>query len=242
LEASDPEFYDLNPPTYLQQGDILVGVPFLFLPRHEELILLREAGKPIDMLSHRKRVELIREMAAGDAFDQPEYVAVSARRSHAVLMTQTCDLVDSPEYLVCPMEKLEGSGVDAGNLRAAKYVTLFGLPETSYFPESLIDFTKLRAVSREAIAIKDRIAALTRTVQLNLSERFARSLGRDWGHAPGDAIPTSGKYRCLRCTKFDVPLVELAFEAGMLFPECEHCKRQRKQAQWHLLLPWKKRT
>jgi hypothetical protein len=186
-------------------------------------------------------VEAVRELVIGDAFEQPEYVALSATRSPAMLMTQTCDLEKKEEYLVCQLEGLEGSPLDAGNLRAGHYLTYFHIPDNDYLGESFIDFTDLRPVRREAIHLKDRILSLVREQQIELGRRFGRALGREWGYAPGDLAPEAGKYRCLWCVKYDTPLKEITVTKGGELPECETCKQQRKQAQWHPVLPFKRK-
>ena len=234
-------FYDPDPPSYLQQGDIIAGVPVLLTPPSDELLLLRmpeTLARPDDLAPGR--IEAVREMLVGDAFEQAEYVGVAAVRGVAMLMTQTCDLNKTNEYLVCPLEEFAGSGIDNGNLRAGKLQTLFHVPGTDYYGDSYIDFTTLRLASSEAVALKNRVRALTREAQLDLAIRFARALGRDWGHAPGDIIPKTGKYRCILCVKYDVQLAEIEVEAGEPFPDCPNCKRERKRAQWHQVLPLKK--
>lgn len=240
--AGGNEFFDGAPPSYLQQGDILQGVPILLTPPSEELVILRTPGTRTHLQDLAPGgVEAVREAVLADAFDQPEYVAVSALRSPAMIMTQTCDLDKKDEYIICQLEPVEGSKIDTGNLRAGKYATLFNIPENDYLAEMYIDVTDLRPVRREAILLKNRILALSAEQQLELSRKLSRALGREWGYAPGDLAPQEGKYRCLWCAKFDVQITEITVAKDEALPECETCKQSRKRAQWYPLLPLKKR-
>lgn len=240
--ADGNEFFNGDPPSYLQQGDIVQGVPILLTPPSQELILLRTPVTRTHLQDLAPgRVEAVRERVLADAFDQGEYVAVSAIRSAAMILTQTCDLEKKDEYLVCQLEPVEGSKVDLGNLRAGKYATLFGVPENDYLAEAFIDVTDLRPVRCEAVRLEDRILSLSAEQQLGLSRKLSRALGREWGYAPGDSAPEAGKYRCLWCAKFDVQLTEITVAKGDTLPECETCKQSRKQAQWYPLLPLRRR-
>jgi hypothetical protein len=243
---SPDEFYQENKPNYLQQGDVLTGVPLIYLPASKELVLVR--SHPSRMLIadlQAGTVEAVRELAASDPFDnQPEYVIVSAVRSLAVLMTPTCDL-DKDDLLVSPAHYVEGSGYDVGNLKSGKYSTLFWLPLHEHFPECFVDVSDLRPVRCESIDLHNRLASLTREAQNLLLEKFMKGMGRKWGHAKGETIEPleknqTGSYRCYRCNDHDITIPQEKFTAGAEYPACPNCDKIGKESQWYPLLKHRK--
>jgi hypothetical protein len=236
------EFYIDDPPTHLQQGDICAGVPILLLPASEELILIRDSNKArIDQLA-AGRVELVREQAVGDAFDDArEYVAVAAERIWAMLMTPTCDLDDLAVWSVWPLYTVEGAGADVERaLAAPSHPTLLRLPTNDRFPDSYIDVTDFRSIGRHHFQLKDRIASVTREAQHELTERFLKASGRPWGYGPGETVEPlarreTGKYRCARCNLYDVIVSEISLTPGQQFPLCDNCKKVKKAPQWYPL-------
>jgi hypothetical protein len=241
------EFYLDDPPTHLQQGDICAGVPILLLPPSEELILIRDGQRHrINQLASGP-VELTREKAVGDAFDDaPEYVAIAAQRIWAMLMTPTCDLDGLVVWAVWPLYGVEGAGADVEKaLATPSHPTLLRLPDTDLFPASYIDVTDFRSIGKEHFQLKDRVASVTREAQHELTERFLKASGRPWGYAPAETAQTlaryeTGKYRCARCNLYDVTVSEISAKPGEQFPVCDNCKKIHKTAQWYPLTKHKK--
>ena len=245
---SPDEFYLPDPPTHLQQGDICADVATILPPHDEELLLVRER-------STRRRldrpvagpVELVRERALGDAFDDSqENIAAVADRVWAMLMTPTCDLEGLEVWAVWPLHTVEGSREDVIRaLATPSHPTLFRLPENGRFPASYIDLTDFRSIVREHFQLKDRIASVTREAQHALTERFLMAQGRPWGYAPGETVQPLGRhetgaYRCARCTLYSVSVPEIMLKPGEMFPDCENCKKINKSAQWYPIRKHKK--
>lgn len=232
------EFYDLSSPPYPQQGDMFPNVPLIAPPPSPHLVILREPdGSP--WTPHAGPLVASSEQLL-NAFegDAPEYVAASAERSLAAILTQTCDLADQELWLVCPVMHLAESGIDEGNLFAGKYANLLGVPRhpSGYFEKGFMDLARCLAVRRESIQQGDRIASLTLAAQHALTDKLSETLTRPWGFAPGEVVPQSGKYRCFRCFQFwglENKIWEL--EAASTFPECPDCQRIKKRAQWRPL-------
>ena len=242
MEIPEDDFYDADPPNDLQQGDVLVGVPLLLLPRSEELLLLRSlAGRNRVNELPAGQVEVVREKVVGDAFDAEEFVGVAAIRTVAVLMTQTCDLARNEFWVVSPLEPLDRQVIDRGNLYGGHYQKLFPYPKHEYFEESLIDITGLHSVRPENVGLANRVASVKFPIQQLLSDRFLHAMGRRWGYAGGEEIPKDGKYRCLGCNDFDMPVQERAFKKGEKFPDCDRCASIRRSAQWYPLQKPKQR-
>ena len=240
----DEEFYDPSCPPYPQQGDIFPAVPLLTLPASNELVLLRN----IDNRAYLPALQpgpclAVRERVINDAFEPgPEYVVVSGQRGMGVVLTQTCDLIQSEYWLVSPAREVEGTEVDRQNLFAGKYATLFGLPPhpKGYFQESYVDLSDLHRVHKQSVPLGDRVGCLTRSVQNSLSEKLARSMSRRWGYEPDEPVPITGWYKCNRCNDYYVENQPQKFVEGESFPRCPNCDKIHKTASWYPLLKHKK--
>jgi hypothetical protein len=236
LEIAEDDFYDENPPNELQQGDVLVGTPLFLLPKGEELLVLRTpmSRTRLEELPNGL-VQVVREKAIGDAFDAPEYVGVPTARVAAVLMTQTCDIGRTDFWLVSILDRLNPVEVDRGNLYAGKYKSLFPYPKHDHFEESLIDIVELHTIRCDNVGLGNRVASVKPAIQRLLSDKFLHAMGRRWGYAHNEEIPADGKYRCLGCNDFDMPVCEPSFTKGEKFPECVRCSSVRRPTQWYPL-------
>jgi len=239
LADAGEDFYDLTSPVYPQQGDIFPNVPLISPPPSLHLVVLRELdGRPWD--PHPGPLQASSEQLL-NAFDgAPEYVAVPAERGLAAILTQTCDLTNPEQlqWLVCPLLEIQEPTIDAGNLFAGKYANLFGMPKhpSGYFDMGYLDLTKCSTIRRESVAEKDRIASLTASAQHALGDKLSETLTRPWGYAPGELVPATGRYRCLRCFLFDGLENRIwDFEVGAKFGDCPDCSKIKKKAQWRPL-------
>jgi hypothetical protein len=241
LQNVGEAFYDLSSPAFRQQGDIFPNVPLISPPPSPNLLILRNTDgtpwnpQPGPLVASSEQLL--------NAFDGgPEHIAASAERGLGIVLTQTCDL-DQDLWLAGQLRGLDGTNIDRGNLMAGKYANLFGLPAhpLDHFGDAYVDLTRVFSVARECFPHKDRIASLTLSAQISLTEKISQSLTRPWGYAPGDAVLVSGHYRCLRCFMFDgLNNDVIALSVGQRFPECADCTKIKKRAQWRLLLKHQK--
>lgn len=248
---SDDDFYDLTLPAELQQGDIIPDAPLISVPPSEHLIVLRDAqtNARLEFPNAFQQVKLIHEQAL-DAFPElePEHILVSARRGPAMIVTQTCDLLDNQNWLICPMYSLEGSDVKELELFSdddwkQHYPTLFGLPAhpEKYFEKQYIDLADMRSVYGGSIRPSNRIASLTPLKQARLNDKISRMFSRMWGYSTDEIVPRDGKYRCNLCNRFfGINNTEIDLTAGSKFPPCPNCAKIRKRPQWYLLRPHQK--
>lgn len=165
MALSAEAFYLPEPPSSLQQGDIVTGVPLILVPLLNSFVILRSAHHrlPFDQ-DHLVpgQAELVDERALNDAFERgPEYTATSVIRGLAMLVTPTCDLQPAEDvggvWTVWPLRPVEGSSLDEGNLRAGKFANLYLLPEHDYFDQSFIDMTDMRPVRPRHFPMKNRV-------------------------------------------------------------------------------------
>jgi hypothetical protein len=241
LSGEDEEFYDLSSPSYPQQGDIFPNLPLISPPPSRHLVILRNMyGKPWE--PSPGPLEAIDERLINAFDDSAEYIAVSADRGLAAILTQTCDLVDQEQWLICPLLILEGSRIDAGNLFAGKFANLFGMRQHPvHFEGGFLDLTRCFPIRRNTVELKDRIASLSHGAQHALNDKLSETLTRVWGFSPGEAVPKTGKYRCVRCFHFfDVKNDAVDFQVGQRFTDCDDCLKISKHAQWRLLRKHKK--
>ncbi|HEV1994738.1 MAG TPA: hypothetical protein VGR03_10435 [Candidatus Acidoferrum sp.] len=230
------DFYDLTSPPYPQQGDIFPNVPLISPPPGPHLVILRETdGKPWTPKPGLLQASAEQLVNAFD--DVPEYIAVSAERGLAAILTQTCDL-DQGQWLVCPLITIEGTNIDEGNLLAGKYASLLGMPRhpRGYFETGCLFLPQCFSIRRESVQQKDRVASLTLSAQHALSDKLSETLTRVWGFSPGEIVLQTGKYRCVRCFQFyDVKNEVVEFQAGQKFGDCPDCLKIKKRAQWRPL-------
>lgn len=248
--SSQDDFYDLSSPAFFQQGDIFPGAPLISIPPSEHLVIVRDAktGARLDSLE-RVEVRLHHEQGISAFADgEPEHVVVSAQRGMAMIVSQTCDLVDNENWLVCPCYSIESSDVKPETLFSehplkSHYRTLFGLPAhpSHYFEPRYADLSDIRTVHNSSLRLSERIAALNPLKQGNLNEKIALMFSRQWGYGDGEDVPYDGKYRCNLCNKFvGISNPELELKKGEKFPKCSNCAKIHKRPQWYLLHPHKR--
>ena len=230
------DFYDLSSPPYPQQGDIFPNVPLISPPPGPHLVILRETdGKP--WIPKPGLLQASAEQLVNAFDDAPEYIAVSAERGLAAILTQTCDL-EQEQWLVCPLISIEGTNIDEGNLFAGKYANLFGMPRhpSGYFETGCLFLPQCFPIRRESVQQKDRVASLSLSAQHALGDKLSETLTRVWGFSPGELVNQTGKYRCVRCFHFyDVKNEIVEFQAGQKFGDCPDCLKIKKKAQWRPL-------
>jgi hypothetical protein len=247
---SEDDFYDLSAPAFFQQGDIFPDAPLISIPPSEHLVIIRnlQTGERIELFNQQD-VRLHHEQGVNAFTDgEREHVVVSAQRGMAMVVTQTCDLVDNENWLVCPCYSVEGSDVNEGMLFSEHplkqhYRTIFGLPAhpNDYFGSRYVDLADIRSIHSSSLGLSKRIASLNSLPQQALNEKIALMFSRQWGHSEGEEVPRDGKYRCNLCNRFDgIQNQDRMLRRGDKFPKCDNCARIRKRAQWYILQPHKR--
>lgn len=237
-EFSAGEYFDFTNPTYLQQGDIIVGVPLLTFPPIEDLHVIRTRERQRLSKVEPGIFEICKN--PGDAFeDGHDFTVIRADEALAAVITPTCDLDQRKTeiWLVCPILEIDPADTNKGNILAGKIANMFPVPAhpDGYFAASYFDLANIRPVHHSAVRLKDRIASLKPLQQKALSDHLSRFFGRFWGYRKDEPAPSEGKYRCLRdIFYFDLPFQSTVIElkSGEPFPECPNCDKIHKAAQW----------
>lgn len=208
-------FYLPEAPYHLQQGDILQAVPIITAPASRDLLVLRTPGtRQYRYPLGRSPVEPVPQTLLGDAFDEPESIAVVAQRVPAIILTPTCDLEKRTVWLFSPLKELPVE--KKADIFAGKALSLFpicAIPEAG-IPGSVIDVGDLRPVHRDAVAADLRIKSMSPEAVNALAELMVRAHGRVWGYAADELVPTDGFYGCARDAahyglKFDPKPIQL---------------------------------
>src|SRR5260370_22374892 len=108
------DWYEINPDhSSLYQGDIVRDVPVIFLPdKISKWLLLRpdpRGAKHIDDVlggEMGKRFEVRDEGHLSDAWQhakRQEFVAAKAQRLNAIILTQSCDIINRDYYQGAPI-------------------------------------------------------------------------------------------------------------------------------------------
>ena len=158
--------------SFLCQGDVLRDVTIV---RAEPIFLLglpegSEAVEVQDGLTVSIRDVATTEGAFEDGI---EWAAVTVTRTHAMILSQTCDIEHREFVLVAPVLPLSDvereSSSTARLIRDFKVFYRFYLPAipsdeetaTQGLPESFVDLTSVRSVSHDSLQMQQRIASLT---------------------------------------------------------------------------------
>ena len=245
MPFSSDVFYLQEPPSLLQQGDIVAGVPLMLLPPLNALVLIRQSHHRLPLEGgHLKpgEVTLVDERVLSDVFETgSEYAAVSVQRGLAMLITPTCDLEqDDGVWATWPLRPIDGSGLDVGNLDAGKFTNLYRLPDHRHFEGMFVDMTDIRPVRPQQFPLRDRVASTTRLGLDEILRKFHGALGRIWGYGEGEIIEQrskheTGKFRCAACNLYDIPVSEQVLKPGDSAPTCENCKKIKRHPQWYPL-------
>ena len=241
--ASD--FYDAAPlePHLLYQGEVLVDVPLLVMPKDSRWQLLRtRSGKRFDdALEHGNlggKVEVIdsnRSVVEWYANPDGDFAAARLSKRPVLVLSQTCDVQTKDYIQVAPIYTLpqeDSERVKSGQLYSAFYLEEY-LP---YLSESFADLERMQAVHKSYIrrpqpGIHFRLAdSHTRELQQFITRYFGRPNSFD---AEADTVPRAGTYLCVDCFYFDGKAVSKPRTEGQQFERCSACGGTKWVIQGH---------
>jgi hypothetical protein len=235
---SPDEFYDAAPlePHLLYQGEILVDLPILYMPKPSRWLLLRTwSGKRLDealnygavgnkakVLDSNQSKEEWRADHTGDFA-----MAILDKRPILVL-NQTCDLQNNHFFQVAPIFPAEARTDDLEKLRSGNLYSAFWLKEhPPEIPvESYADLELMQAVHKSYI---NRILPgqhfrlnpqRARELQRTITRYFGRPNSFD---SRSDIVPRMGIYLCVRCFYMNAHVTSASLAEGEDFPICTTC-------------------
>jgi hypothetical protein len=236
-EVEGDQFYDAAPlePHLLYQGEILIDVPFLNMPKPSHWLLLRtKSGKPVDealqggnlggivkVLDSNQSVERWYGASEGD------FAMARLSKGPALVLSQTCDVQTKQFIQIAPIFKAEGTNDHLARLREGKILSAFWLKEQpSRLPEGYADLELIQAVHRAYVKrllpqqhfrlVEER----TRELQRFITRYFGRPNSFDAG---ADRAPRDGTYLCVTCFYMNAVVTSTTRSEGQHFETCTLC-------------------
>jgi hypothetical protein len=248
-EPPPDDFYDAAPlePHLLYQGEILVGVPILNMPKPSPWQLLRtyRTGRRIhEALQHGNLGGTVKVLDANLSVEQwyadglGDYAMAVLDKRPAVVLSQTCDLQSKDFVQVAPIFPAQTEGAHLARLQNWEIFSAFWIrahpPEIP--EESFADLELVQAVHKtyiRGIAPGQHLrmsASRARLLQRSITRYFGRPNSFD---AHSDHAPTAGTYLCVRCFYMDGVAAAVDLPEGADFPVCAGCNGTQWVLQGH---------
>jgi hypothetical protein len=231
------EFYDAAPlePHLLYQGEILVEVPFLNMPKETRWLLLRtRSGRPVDVALEQGNLGgIVRVLDSNQSrvewYDATEGDFAMARLSKrpVLMLSQTCDVQTKEFIQIAPIFPAEGASDHLNKLRHGLMISAFWLkPNPPHLAESYADFELIQAVHKSYIKrlLPSQHFRLTQSRTRELQRFITRYFGRPNSFDAGsDRAPRDGTYLCVACFYLDAKISAVTLTEGENFENCNAC-------------------
>jgi hypothetical protein len=251
MPISAKDWYEPHPDlNSYYQGDIVRDVPVIFLPdKISKWFLLRpdpRSNKHIDDLLGGEICKWFEAFPEGQVKDRwqsakrEEFVAAKARLTKAIILTQSCDIVQRDYYQIAPIyAETEQKETAVARLRENELNYTFFLPayaphlqENSYADLAHTTLIPKAFFPRDGVA--DRIGArLTEFARTRLQEQIAYYFGRPFGFGTRDKAKDTSEYACISCFYKTASSVRETFERDSHFTPCRTCG----EARWLRIVP-----
>ena len=236
-EVKKDDFYDAAPlePHLLYQGEILVDVPFLNMPKAARWLLLRtKSGRMVDdALQNGSLGGIVKVLDSNQSKEQwhdtadGDFAMARLSKRPVLVLSQTCDVQTKQFVQIAPIFTAAGTVEHLEKLRQGKILSAFWLRgNPPQFPESYADLELIQAVHKSYInrllaAQHFRLTDLrTRELQRFITRYFGRPNSYDAG---ADHAPCSGKYLCVSCFYMDGKISSVTRTLGQDFQNCGTC-------------------
>ena len=239
-DPEPPPFYDAAPlePLLLYQGEILIDVPILAMPKPSRWLLLRtQSGASIQQALKAGQTPgkvLVKDSNATElewerTLDGDHVMARLARRP-ALVISQTCDISNADFVSVAPIyDLLDATGDHIQLLKDGKVYKAFYLAPHEATPklaEGYADLSLIQAVHQSYLKkiVAERHFRLSpisiRLLQRHITRLFGRPNCFD---ADSDKAPETGIYQCVECFYLDGIVSAREFERDHEFRRCDTC-------------------
>jgi hypothetical protein len=242
IEAKD--WYEPSPDfTSFYQGDVVRDVPIIFLPdKISQWFILRPDPAEQKFLDDVLKGEMCRWFEAfpeglplegkWQRGDHEEFVAAKAKRLTAMIVTQSCDIVQRSYYQVAPVypeskqSKLEHLRENALNYTFFLPAFSPGISENCYADLSHITLVPKRYFPKNTV--QEKLAArLTSLAMTKLQEQIASYFGRPFGFSSNDTAKIHADYACIHCFYSRGVSTVRPFEHDTKFEDCSICGQCR---------------
>lgn len=231
------QFYDAAPlePHLLYQGEILIDVPLLNMPKPSRWLLLRtRSGKPVDEALQGGNLGGIVQVLDSNQSQERWYNAsdgdfAMARLSKnpVLVLSQTCDVQTKQFIQIAPIFKAEGTDDHLARLREGRILSAFWLEEhppqlaESYADLELIQSVHQSYIRRPLAQLHFRLTQeQTRQLQRFVTRYFGRPNAFDAG---ADQAPREGTYLCVTCFYMNAAVTSQVRSEGQDFEVCTVC-------------------
>jgi hypothetical protein len=232
------DFYDASPlePHLLYQGEILVNVPFLDMPKPGNWQLLRtRSGRRVnDALERGNLGGLVRVLDSNQskeewqADNEGDFAMAILQKRPVLVLNATCDVQNNAFLQIAPIFPV---GLDSTYLEGLKDGRIFSafwlkihppeIPEESYADLELIQAVHKSYIKRIRPEQHFRLnSERTRALQRAITRYFGRPNSFD---SRSDTVPRTGTYLCVPCFYMDGHVMSVPLEEGSSFPLCTAC-------------------
>ena len=233
-------FYDAAPlePHLLYQGEILVDVPVLAMPKPSRWLLLRtRSGTPLQQALNDGETPGVVQVKDSNQTEQEwdrssngDHVVARLARPPVLVVSQTCDIMNADFVAVAPIFGIEPAEEElAQQLREFAVFKAFYLARHDVTPilvESYADLSLIQAVHKSYFKRLTpeqhfRLSpAVCRKLQQHLTRLFGRPNSFD---ADADSAPETATYLCVSCFYIDGAVSSCQLDRGSEFHRCEIC-------------------
>jgi hypothetical protein len=235
VSISAADRYDPDPDlSFISQGDLLTGLPVVFMPPSGERWVLLRPGKTIT-LQQAKRGMIPSVFKPSVEHDDPntwedseELVVAKATKALIAVLTQTCDIEHRKHVQVAPVQTIAGlNEKKLESLRADDIKYWFYLPpDPPVLAEGYIDVAKIVSVHSSYLAQAHLVKRHSNSGVVSLQAKLAGYFGRPFGFNIRDDVPTTGDYMCLKCIYEVAEIRRVPFAAAAKFGQCSRCGEQ----------------
>lgn len=232
------DFYEATPveSSLLYQGEILIDVPLLTMPKPTHWLLLRtKSGKRVDdALQHGNLGGLVKVLDSNQskeewqASNQGDFAMALLDKNPVLVLNQTCDVQNNDFLQIAPIFSAEAEEKNLEKLVKGEFYSAFWLkkhppeiPDESYADLELIQAVHKNYVKRIRADQHFRLTSVrTRELQRTLTRFFGRPNSFD---SRSDTVPRTGTYLCVSCFYMDARVTSVSLVEGGRFATCQTC-------------------
>lgn len=243
-EVTPDDFYDEAPlePTQLYQGEILIDVPILYMPKESRWLLLRVAKtgrRVLEALENGTVPGTVRVLDSNQSRELwyadglGDYAMALLDKRPVLVLSQTCDIQNKDFIQIAPIlpASLPGEEISAEELETltnGQIINAFWLkPHPPEIPtHSFADFTLIQAVHSSYVKriTPDRHFRFRPDRTRLLQERITKYFGRPNSfNSQSDRAPRAGAYQCVSCFYMHGRISTAFLEESTPFPPCPEC-------------------
>lgn len=227
------DFYDAAPlePHLLYQGEILIDVPILTMPKQTRWLLLKskpdqrvEPGNWVKVLDSNQTKE------QWDASNHGDFAVALLDKNPVLVLNQTCSVQSNDHLQVAPIFPAEAENEDLEKLKNGEIFSAFWLKQhpPEIMKDSYADLELMQAVHKSYIRrIRQQQhfrlnSERTRMLEGALTRYFGRPNSFD---SRSDVVARTGTYLCVKCFHQNgraTPTAE-PLQEGSKFQPCSVC-------------------